>query len=370
MNPVVSNINESDAPFLKFRISSIDASLANAIRRIMLSEIPVIVFRTAPQNKNRATYEINTSRMNNELIGQRLSCIPIHITDLDFPIENYQMEVDKKNISDHIDYVTTHDFKIKDVNSGKYLNESELRTILPPNSLTGDYIDLTRLRPRISDEIEGEHLKLKCKFDIGTAKEDGAFNVVATCAYSATQDAIKAKNAWEIKASEMKKAGALKDEIDFAEKDWNLLDAKRYFVANSYDFIVETVGPLTNMDIVYKACIVMIKKLMDFKALMQTQEDLIKVSESTIENCIDITIPKEGYTLGKVIEYILNTKHFNKTLTYCGFKKPHPHIDLCNIRLAFKTVVDIPSVVIYLIDAADDAIAIYKKISESFASKK
>ena len=100
MNPVVSNINESDAPFLKFRISSIDASLANAIRRIMLSEIPVIVFRTAPNNKNRATYEINTSRMNNELIGQRLSCVPIHIKDTEFPIESIQVEVDKKNDGD------------------------------------------------------------------------------------------------------------------------------------------------------------------------------------------------------------------------------------------------------------------------------
>jgi DNA-directed RNA polymerase subunit L len=371
MNPVVSNINESDAPFLKFRISEIDASLANAIRRIMLSEIPVIVFRTAPHNKNRATYEINTSRMNNELIGQRLSCIPIYISDLDFPIENYQMEVDKKNNSDQIDYVTTRDFKIKDLNSGKYLGDSELNSIFPPNPLTGDYIDLMRLRPRISDEIEGEHLKLKCKFDIGTAKEDGAFNVVATCAYSATQDPIKARDAWAIKAAEMKKAGALKEAIDFAEKDWNLLDAKRYFVANSYDFLVESVGPMTNMDIVYKACIVMIKKLLDFKALMQTQEDLIKVSESTIENSIDITIPKEGYTLGKVIEYILNTKHFNKTLTYCGFRKPHPHIDLCIIRLAFKEpITDMGKIVIYLIDAADDAVAIYKKISESFAQKK
>jgi hypothetical protein len=78
-----------------------------------------------------------------------------------------------------------------------------------------------------------------------------------------------------------------------------------------------------------------------------------------------------GSAVHTVIEYILNTKHFNKTLTYCGFRKPHPHIDLCIIRLAFKEpITDMGKIVIYLIDAADDAVAIYKKISESFAQKK
>jgi hypothetical protein len=33
-------------------------------------------------SKNRSTILTNTTRLNNEILKQRLSCIPIHITDL------------------------------------------------------------------------------------------------------------------------------------------------------------------------------------------------------------------------------------------------------------------------------------------------
>ena len=49
--------------------------------------------------------------MNNELIKQRLSCIPIHINDKDFPYKDYLLEVDVKNDSEDVVYVTTENFK-------------------------------------------------------------------------------------------------------------------------------------------------------------------------------------------------------------------------------------------------------------------
>ena len=93
MDPKISNLTEEDGT-LSFRLSGVNVSLANGLRRIILSEIPTIVFRTAPHDKNRVDIEINTTRMNNELIKQRISCVPIHITDTDFPLEDYIVEVD------------------------------------------------------------------------------------------------------------------------------------------------------------------------------------------------------------------------------------------------------------------------------------
>ena len=49
----------------------------------------------------------------------------------------------------------------------------------PKDNISGDFIDVIRLRPKISDTIPGEHIKMSMKFDIGTAKEDGAFNVIS-----------------------------------------------------------------------------------------------------------------------------------------------------------------------------------------------
>ena len=89
--PAISNLSEEDET-LRFTISNINVSLANSIRRIILAEIPTLVFRTTPYKENKSTIYSNTSRLNNELIKQRLSCIPIHISDTDFPYQDYMVE--------------------------------------------------------------------------------------------------------------------------------------------------------------------------------------------------------------------------------------------------------------------------------------
>ena len=54
------------------------------------------------------------------------------------------------------------------------------------------------------------------------------------------------------------------------------------------------------------------------------------MSENTIENCYDIILENEDYTMGKVIEYILYEKR-EEIASYCGFKKNILMFFLCNI---------------------------------------
>ena len=42
---------------------------------------------------------------------------------------------------------------------------------------------------------------MTCKLDIGTAQQDTAFNVAATCAYGNSPDQIKIKSEWTKKAA-------------------------------------------------------------------------------------------------------------------------------------------------------------------------
>ena len=98
-------------------------SIANALRRTIMSDIRSVVFHTFPYAKeNQCTIETNTTRFNNEIIKHRLSCVPIHITDLTIPLENYLLVLKKKNESGVVEYVTTEDFQIKDVKTGKFLS--------------------------------------------------------------------------------------------------------------------------------------------------------------------------------------------------------------------------------------------------------
>ena len=110
----------------------------------------------------------------------------------------------------------------------------------------------------------------------------------------------------------------------------------------------------------------MIDKLRLLQDTIQSDPAVINVSETTIPNSFDIILKGEDYTLGKVIEYVLYETHYDKTLTYCGFRKPHPHIDISLIRLGFKSPTDKINVATYIVNAANDAIRIYSAIGKVF----
>jgi DNA-directed RNA polymerase subunit L len=110
----------------------------------------------------------------------------------------------------------------------------------------------------------------------------------------------------------------------------------------------------------------MIAKLIRLQETVQGEPGVITVSETTIPNSFDIILKGEDYTLGKVIEFILYAKHFGETLSYCGFRKPHPHIDESLIRIGFKNPTDKVTVATIIVNAAVDALRIYENISKTF----
>ena len=50
---------------LQIRLSGVNVSIANSIRRVILSDIPIIVFRVSPIDKNKCTVFANTCGLNN-----------------------------------------------------------------------------------------------------------------------------------------------------------------------------------------------------------------------------------------------------------------------------------------------------------------
>ena len=65
MESQISEISENNGLY-KFTLSNLNVSLANALRRIILSEIPCVVFRTETYKDNQCTIHKNTSRLHNE----------------------------------------------------------------------------------------------------------------------------------------------------------------------------------------------------------------------------------------------------------------------------------------------------------------
>ena len=358
---------------LRFTIDKINVSLANALRRIILSDVPTLVFRTAPHAESKSSITVNTSRIHNQILNQRLSCIPIHIIDETFEFKDYTVEINATADGNEIRYITTRDFKMKNLNSGKYLTDVKCREIFPPNEITGDYIEFARLLPKMSEYGEGEQLALTCDLDISTAKEDGAFNVVCTCAYQMTMDAAKVDEAWRIKEAEIVKEGIAaigSEEMKAQRKNWSLLDAQRHTKDDSFDFVVETVGVYTNADIVSKAAQIMINKCTKFIRDIESGENHIIPTVSTIQNGFDIELKGEDYTLGKVLEFFLHDKHYaeDQTVTYCSFRKIHPHNPDSMIRVGFAETVGVDEGIVaqYITTCARDAIVVFEYIRDQF----
>jgi DNA-directed RNA polymerase subunit L len=373
----IAELKEEDG-IMTFTISNIDISYINALRRTILSDIRICVFKTTPYEENNATITFNTCRLNNEIVKQRLSCIPIVINciELENPldtIKNYLLVVDVENNTDTTMIVTTKDFKILNTETNKYLEDGEVKKIfppfIPPNGNGEYYIDFLRLRPKISDEIPGEKIKLTCKFTLGTSREDSMFNVTGTCSLGFTPDYDKMEEQLEIRKQKWKDEGKKEDEIIFESKNWKLLEGMRYVIKNSFDFIVGTVGIYDNDKIIMEACNILLSKMNNLKELLTSDEVDIKRSDNLLENCYDITLVNEDYTVGNILNYELYSIFYTdlKIIDYVGFKKFHPHDtdSILRISLVDKTK-GIPAIKTMVISVIDEALKKFTDIRKLF----
>ena len=341
MNPQISQLSE-EGDIYQFTLSGVDVCIANAVRRIILSEIPINVIKTETHEENQCAITINTTRLHNEILKQRLSSIPICIKELDLLPGKYILEVDVINETENIMFITTEDFRIKNKTNDNYLTKTETEKIFPANPKTNYYIDFARLRPKISESIPGEHLKLTADFTISNAKHNSMFNVVSKCAYGNSPDKVKIGESWEIVKAKLDSEGATAEEVVFQKKNYMLLDAQRQFIPNSFDFTIQTLGIYDNKELVQKACAIMQNKFIDLIQGLEADTQLILNSETTMDNCFDIILENEDYTMGKVNEYILYEKYYlgEKIASYCGFKKMHPHDTKSIVRLAYNDKTD------------------------------
>jgi DNA-directed RNA polymerase subunit L len=355
---------------------------------------------------------VNTTRLHNEILKQRLGCIPIHhvhtMDGFQNDYKNYVVEVDVKNESDTIRYVTTEDFKVKRAKNlektggshddddvvYEYLPESTVRKIFPPDSISGEYIEFARLLPKLSSNVPcGEALAFTCTIEISNAKYDGMYNVAHTCSYSCTQDEKEIEKQWKAKEKSLREgfesgsvsasASSVAEQLASAKKNWELLEAQRTFVPDSFDFVIETVGVYTNIQLVTKSCDIMIKKCEKLLADMEhsssnegggSSNDSVSIIEpanelTTMKNAFRINLIGEDYTLGKVIEFLLFSNYYDKPdgiVSFCGFKKPHPHALDSFILLAFKEETELSKVQECVSKVVSECISIFKSLFESF----
>jgi hypothetical protein len=93
--------------------------------------------------------------------------------------------------------------------------------------------------------------------------------------------------------------------------------------------------------------------------LMGTEESLFTIMTYKYPNLITYSEIEGNGLMGKFFEDL-------KTLSYCGFKKMHPHDTDSIIRVAFKESTEKATVKQNLKSCLNDAIAVYKNIMKKF----
>lgn len=337
--PSISSLIDDNESGLSFTLSNTDLCFANAIRRTILSDINIVCILSDKHERNQVTIDVNTGRLHNEILKHRLSCIPVHVggnkENMESFCRDYKLEVNCRNDTNEMIIVTTQDFHIVNILTGA---ELETFKIFPPNNLTERYIDFSRLRPKISETIPGEALKMSATFSISNAKDNSMYNVVSKCTYSNTIDQVKVVQKWKELESEYRSKSLTPEEIDFEKRNFYLLDGQRCYTEDSFDFIIQGLGIFPNIKILKMSCETLIDKFTKLNEDILSNNVPILISETTMKNCFDIILINEDYTIGKVLEYILYTIFYESKkplLNFCGFKKFHPHDAKSTIRISF-----------------------------------
>lgn len=369
MNPIISdfkNVNDT----LEFRATNINVSFINAIRRILLSEIPTVSFITFPNEKNDAVIHSNTSRFNNEILKQRLSCIPIHITDNTINVNNLVLNLKYKNDTSTTQNITTEYFKIWDESTNNYLSDEITKQIFPKNPITNNYILFLKLRPPFIQNkhinTNGEEIHLECRMSRQIAKTNSMFNVVSIATFSNLQLPKEAilQEFNKYKKDLTSKETYSDDELYLIEKDWYAINAKRLFIPDAFIFKLKTVGVFDNYYLLKTSCEIIINKLNNF--ITQTDSSLYQINPNNTfaDNTYTIILYNEDYTLGKIIEYTFYIKYLEneEIIKYVTFKKQHPHDFNSELILTFIKPTEQLEVAEYFNNVSKDIIDIYTNI--------
>jgi len=277
---------------LKFDIKDVNLSIANGIRRILMSEVPS--FSIDIDNIN---IKNNTSIFHNEYVKERFALVPIkYFNKISTESENYSFidiinnikcSLKVENNTEDIIEVTTKDIKI------------ELKTIIDDDD---KYLDI---KEKLFNEphILLLQLKPKEKFDCTMEIREGIAGK-----YSLNKG-LKTNNArWQTCTN-----------VGF------------YHDINSYSYDLETCGVYNNKTILYMAVETLIKKLNNFIKNIQNKSDDIRIKTvPNVKNMYNIIINKENHTLGNILVELL---YKDENVEFCSYKQPHPLEDIIVLQI-------------------------------------
>jgi len=363
-----------------FKISGLHYSLYNALRRTILSGIPVAAFDDTyhdDPSKNKMKIKKNVSALHNEFIAHRLSLVPIcmyksnnrikimvsystkNVIEYSFTtpdsvpsfclkIKNDLSKILQKmlNVDNSIDVMSNH---IQIYMDGDMESVESAHEYIIPDYITNGYAIIHKLKPvSINEEIqEAEELIVdKMELTIGTGRINARYCPVGTVSYEFEKDKPAVIDAhfkqYIDNLQSQRETDKLEpfspDDVDAFKSSYHLLNAERICKRNEFDepdsvlFSVESVGNLLADQIVFDALTMLelhtrvVLYQFSWNATKETYKytDRIMISQNKQSGLIEIMIKNEDHTLGNLMGSYLKHLYVPTELSFATYKKPHP----------------------------------------------
>lgn len=344
--PVITNLQQ-DGDLFTFDLENCRPSFANALRRIILSEVPTVGFQTEDYENSTLRVIKNTSSLHNEFLLHRMSLIPIHIADpSSFNKDHFTFELNVTNESIQSKNITTDNIVVTNMLTNK---PEPTEKFFPKDPITKDPILITRLKPNLAGESEMIHIKGHAV--VGTGSDNALFSPVCCAIFTNKKDPEKVAAAFQTYLDEEQKERVepiTKQEETELLKRFTIRESERYFFTdendepNQFSFRVETIGVLPSHHIVMKAFDILIKKLDTFtfeldRASDRDNSDMVEIRETDTQlvNGYDIHIKDENHTLGYLLQDMLLSFDTNQLVNFSGYMNPHPLKKIIILRVQF-----------------------------------
>lgn len=334
---------------LAFQLGPTNVAYANTLRRMILIGVESVGFRS-DMNETGQTTDVtvleNTTPMTNEMLADRIGLIPIYADPATWNPEDYSFELKIQNDTPNTLAVKASDFEVR-------RRGDEVNPLVPnneffhPDPKTNDTALIALLKGKQPSQA-GQKIHLVAKATVGTGREHIRFSPVSQCSYGYTVDPDPARQRIQfekwIEASKNKKADDLKENKALEEllmREFQTMEVQRCYKRdpvtgepNSFDFVVETVGPLPVEAIVERALQNIESKLSKYAAIDKEAPDSVTIQPADARmKGFDFIFQKEDHTLGNLLQTYMDETMMDKDITYVGYKVPHPLRDEMVVRI-------------------------------------
>ena len=340
--------------------NGLDKSIINSLRRVLISSIPTIAFRTKINNSDIIIQKNNTS-LHNEFILDRIGLIPLYINPIDYQRQYLFYLNVKSSQVEPLTTITAKDFNIYplkknipmddniEINTDSYdrtnpLSEKEKAEIFRPFSFKGkeEYCIITELKSTKSS-MEQE-LELYGVPSLSYSYEDAKWQAVSCATYSFKRNEELFEKVFQEKVDLNKIAKS--NQAKFKKELW-ISESERYFHRDKnsepywYTFKIDSehyMKPKELFLLSNQLIIDQLEKLINEFPKITTGEKSLLTLESVNEGIFKITAHGYDDTIGNIIQSFISVNMIDDTsiISVCGYKKKHPLEDIIDFTVSLN----------------------------------